>query len=294
MTSQAATSPLPSAEKSTNGRSVIRVPSALKIGFRLASAVSPELGAELARRIFFTPPRTPWRDEQQQILARAQQGELTLRRGRMRVYHWGEGPTVLLVHGWGGHAGQMTEFVAPLMRAGLRVVAIDGLGHGKSGGRLSSLVHFAEGIEAAARATGPLHGAIAHSLGAAGLVMAMKQGIAVRRAVFVSPQARLTGVWSHFRESLGMSDEVWRRLTAKSERWLKVRFADLHPADAAPRMTAPALILHGQADRISPVSEGETLAALWPGAQFRPLDAGHLSILRDWRAVLASAEFLKP
>jgi hypothetical protein len=44
---------------------------------------------------------------------------------------------------------------------------------------------------------------------------------------------------------------------------------------------------------MTPVSEGQTLASLWPGAEIRLLDGGHLGILRDWRALVAATDFVR-
>jgi pimeloyl-ACP methyl ester carboxylesterase len=281
------------AKKSTNDRPILYIPAAVRFAFQTASRVSPLLGAEVARQLFFRPPRAPYREEQRAVLAVSQTALLPVRHGQVRAHCWGEGPTVLLLHGWGGHAGQMTEFVLPLTKAGYRVIALDAPAHGRSAGGLSSVVHFADALEAAAATFGPLHGVIAHSLGAAATVHAMARGLSVTRAVFLAPQARLTGYWALFRKTLGMSDAVWEAMRRRTERWLKVGYDQLHPADIAPRMKTPLLILHGEADRMTPFSEGEMLASLWPGAEFRPLDCGHISILRDWRALLAAADFIK-
>ena len=280
-------------EKSTNDRSIIRIPASLRFGFHVASRISPMLGAEVARQLFFRPMRMAYRAEQRNVLAKARNVRLDVRERSVHMYGWGEGPTVLLMHGWSGHAGQMTEFVKPLTLAGYRVIAIDAPGHGRSGGGLSSLVHFADAMTEAASVFGPIHAVVAHSLGAAATVQAMRRGMDIGRAVFIAPQARITGYWDMFRASLGMPDEVWRVMRARSERWLKAPYDDLHPAQHAPRMKTPLLILHGRTDRMTPFSEGEKLAALWPGARLEPLDCGHIAILRDWRALLASVDFIK-
>jgi pimeloyl-ACP methyl ester carboxylesterase len=282
-----------SLQKSTNDRSIVRIPAPVRFAFRAVSRLSPALGAEMARQIFFRPIRMAYRPEQKAVLAKAQHLMLDVRGRHVRGYYWGAGPTVLLMHGWGGHAGQMTEFVAPLTKAGYRAIALDAPAHGRSAGRLSSLVHFADAMEAAASAFGPLHSVVAHSFGAAATVQAMLRGFSVDRAVFIAPQARITGYWDIFRAALGMSDKVWLTMRARSERWLKVRYDDLHPADHAPRMKTPLLILHGTADRMTPFSEGEKLAAVWPGAELKPLDCGHIAILRDGRALLACMDFIK-
>lgn len=280
------------AKKSTNDRVVLRIPAPIRFGFQAASWISPGLGAEVARRIFFRPMRLPYRDEQRAILAQAQHFHLKTRERPVQVYCWGEGPPVLLLHGWSGHAGQMTEFVTPVTRAGYRVVALDAPAHGQSPGQFSSVVHFVYAVMAASRVVGPLHGVIAHSFGTLAMVHVLLRGIAVKRAVFIAPQAHLHGYWSVFRDALGMRDDVWEAMRIRTERRLKIRYDDLHPANHAPRMKTPLLILHGTSDRMTPIAEGETLAGLWPQAQFQPMDGGHLGILRDCRAVLASVEFL--
>jgi pimeloyl-ACP methyl ester carboxylesterase len=293
MAAPAADQALVPAQKSTNDRSILRFPRVLKATYQTVSRLSPGLGAEMTRQLFFRPPSAPYWRESHAVLALAQLAALRVRHRRVQAYCWGEGPTVLLLHGWGGHAGQMTEFVAPLTNAGYRVIALDAPAHGRSAGRLSSIVHFADAIQAAASTFGPLHAIVAHSLGAAATVYILGKGLPLQRAVFIAPQADLTGYWTLFREALGVSDDVWHLMRVRTERWLKVRYEQLQPAGIAPRMKTPLLILHGATDRMTPVSQGETLASLWPGAAFRTLDCGHLGILRDWRALLAATDFVK-
>jgi pimeloyl-ACP methyl ester carboxylesterase len=282
-----------SPEKSTTDRSIVRIPPVIRFAFQTASRISPVLGGEMARQLFFRPMRMGYRAEQRAVLAKAQHLTLEVRGHQVQAYCWGEGPTVLLMHGWSGHAGQMTEFVAPLTGAGFRVVAIDAPAHGGSAGRLSSLVHFADAMEAATAAFGPFRAVVAHSFGAAATVQAMLRGMEIGRLVFVAPQARISGYWDLFRAAAGMSEKVWQVMRARSERWLKVSYDDLHPVDHAPRMKTPLLILHGTTDRMTPFSEGEKLAAVWPGAALKPLDCGHIAILRDWRALVAATDFIK-
>lgn len=283
----------PSPQKSTNDRSILRFPSTLKAAYQAVSRLSPGLGAEITRQLFFRPPRLPYRPEQSAVLALAHLATLQVRHRRLQTYCWGEGPAVLLLHGWGGHAGQMTEFVAPLTKAGFKVIALDAPAHGRSAGRLSSIVHFGDAIQAAAATFGPLHAVVAHSMGAAATTHVLGKGLPLQRAVFVAPQAQLTGYWTLFRQTLGVTDDVWEIMRARTERWLKVRYEQLHPAVIAPRMKMPLLILHGTADRMTPISEGEALASLWPGAEFRALDGGHLGILRDSQALLAATDFVR-
>src|ERR1700730_12698450 len=89
----------------------VPVPAWFRAGFRVAGAVAPGAAARLARKLFFTPPRASMRDEERAMLACGEPFALDVRGQRVAGRAWGEGPTVLLVHGWGGHAGQMTPLV---------------------------------------------------------------------------------------------------------------------------------------------------------------------------------------
>lgn len=280
--------------KSTTDHTIsVPIPAFIYWPFRAASAVSTRLAGELARQIFFRPIRTRANSAQLRVLASAQPITMDFEGRKLALFSWGEGPLVLLVHGWSGHAGQMTEFVAPLISAGYRVVALDLPAHGQSGGQLSSVVHFGNAVKTVVDQLGPLHAIVAHSLGAAGVVQAFLGGLPAERAVLISPPAQFHDYWRLFRSRMRMSHAVWRALVERSERWLGVPFPEIHPEHNAPRMTIPALILHGTADRVSPVTEGRRLVQLWPGAALREFDTGHVSILRDARAVAEAVRFIK-
>jgi pimeloyl-ACP methyl ester carboxylesterase len=271
----------------------VPVPAWFRAGFRVAGAVAPGAAARLARKLFFTPPRAPMRDEERAMLACGEPFALEVGGQRVAGRAWGEGPTVLLVHGWGGHAGQMTPLVGPAVAAGFRAVAIDLPGHGESAGRVSSLVHFAAALERATALWKPVGGLVAHSFGAAACTYAMSRGMPVGRAVFFAPPARFDSFWTRFRAGVGVSDEVWRRMMGASERWLGLRFDGIAPIDLAPRMTVPLLVLVDPSDREIPFEEGAELAACWPGSVLHRAEGlGHLRILRDEGCVSEAIRFL--
>jgi pimeloyl-ACP methyl ester carboxylesterase len=282
---------LPTPKNSTTDRSIkLPIPSYIRLPFQLASALSPKLGGELGRRLFFRPMPLPYSDLQRQVLDMADHRHI----GDVATYRWGgAGPLVLLVHGWGGHSGQMTEFVDPLLQAGFSVIAIDMPAHGRSDGKLSSLIHFGRAIRQVARYFGPVHGVVTHSLGGGGLVQALLNGMLAERAVLIAPQTQFHDYWRMFRNGLGMSDKVWKEMVAVSEVWLGVPFSEVHPGVGAAKMSVPALILHGKSDRISPVKEGREMARLWPDARLVEFDGGHVSILREPAAIRAATAFMQ-
>lgn len=259
----------------------------------LLSRLSPPLAARLVHRLFFTPPRLPMRADQRQILAAGQPFTLQVRGERIKGWHWGAGPAVALVHGWGGHGGSMTALVAPLVKAGLRPITWDMPAHGASTGRVASLVHFAATLETVAEAYGPLRGVVAHSLGCAASAHAFAGGLPVERAVFFAPPAHLEPLWVRVRTTLGVPNSIWSLMVSRAEHWLDTSFADLVPATLAPTMRQSLLILHDREDTEIPASEGAALAALWPQAMIeQSAGLGHRRILRDPLCLTRAVSFL--
>jgi pimeloyl-ACP methyl ester carboxylesterase len=286
---------LSSPEKSTIGRlRPVPAPPWLRAGMRVASTVAPGAAALVARKLFFTPRKARLRDAEREVLARGEAFSLEVEGQSVVGRAWGQGPTVLLAHGWGGHSGQMTAFVDPILAAGFRAVALDFPGHGDSAGSVSSLVHFAAALTRAAALFGPVRGLVAHSFGATGSTYAISRGLAVERAVFLAPSAGFESFWARFRAGLGVSQEVLDRMLQDAEEWLDVRFDSIAPVDLAPRMNVPLLVFHDPEDGEVPFEEGAELARRWPGAELRRAGGlGHVRLLRDERCVAEAVAFLK-
>ncbi len=120
-------------------------PDHLRGALALGGRVAPGPAARVAEQLFSRPrrhPKRPWE------LALAERAEPLVLAGGLRALAWGEGPVVLLVHGWSGRGTQLAAFVEPLVAAGHRVLALDGSAHGDSPGRLTNLPAFADALRA--------------------------------------------------------------------------------------------------------------------------------------------------
>jgi pimeloyl-ACP methyl ester carboxylesterase len=248
------------------------------MGLGLLSRSAPGIAALWAERLFFTPPRRDRRDEP----AGARRTTLRVDGRDVAVWAWGRGPAVVLVHGWGGWSGQLAGFVPTLVARGLTAVAFDAPGHGRSGGRRSSLPQFARALEAVASAVGPLHGVIAHSLGAAATAFAFARGLTAGRAVFVGPPTNPAEWVRSFMAATGASPEVMARVERRFERRFGIRWSELSVPAVAPRMDVPLLVVHDRGDEEVPFSHGAEIAAAWPGATLLATEGlGHRRILRE-------------
>jgi pimeloyl-ACP methyl ester carboxylesterase len=208
-------------------------------------------------------------------------------------WEWGAGPTVLLVHGWSGNGAQMSPFVAPLVAAGFHVVTFDQPAHGHSEGKRTTVLELRDAVTALARRTGPVHAAVAHSLGATATVLALAAGAPIERAVLLAPPAESPYFVRAFARKVGLSEAGVEAVVARLRALVgpEVGALDVRPLVAALR--TPLLVMHDREDREVPFSHGSSIAAASPAARFVALSGlGHQRLLRDGAVIEQALAFI--
>ena len=198
---------------------------------------------------------------------------------------------VTLVHGWNGRATQLTDWIAPLNDAGYQVVAFDGPGHGESAGRKAHVGLLARGLGAVAAVTGPSTAVVAHSLGAAAVAIASRQGtLPSERFVFLAPSAEPARyVQAYVRRAVG-EGPLESQFMARMEREVGLTFPELDVPSFA--LATPTLVIHDRDDDDVPFATSEVLASGWPSVAIWPTTGlGHRKILRDSGVIVAGAHF---
>jgi pimeloyl-ACP methyl ester carboxylesterase len=199
----------------------------------------------------------------------------------MKAWSWGDGPAVLLVHGWNGRATQLGGFVEPLVARGYRVVAFDAFGHGESPGSSMSLPELASYVRQVSDELGGLYGVIAHSMGGAATTLALSNGLQLERAVFVSPPSDPRVFLQIFSDALAISDDVRARLKERVERRIGISMESMRGNVIAPSMRVPLLVIHDRDDKEVAVDSGQSIADAWPNAELILTEGlGHQRILR--------------
>lgn len=182
-------------------------------------------------------------------------------------------PAVLFLHGNGENLETMRQggLFEELDALGVHVVAMDYPGYGKSGGRPSeaairdaTAASFAWMVE---RHPASPHVVAGWSLGAAAAIpLAAEQGDAIDGLIAMSPWSTLDAVArSHFPGWL-----VWLLLGEEYD-----------SLAAAAEVRCPALVIHGEADRLIPFAQGrEVSAAFTSPLRWVPVPgAGHNDLL---------------
>ena len=258
------------------------------------STVAPALAARLFEQLFILPSRYPAPARELAWVAGASRSTIRFdRRRTLAVYTWGEGPTVLLVHGWAGRGSQLAVYAQPLVARGFRVVAFDAPAHGRSSGRRTALPEFATAVQRVAAEVGPLHGIIGHSIGTAATTVALSRGVEAERLVYLSPPERPGEYLRRAAQWLGFSKRVTDATQRRLERRFDVAFADADGPRLAAELQQPLLVIHDREDRDVPFHEGEALADAWPNGRLQATDGlGHTRIIRDHAVVRSVVAFM--
>jgi pimeloyl-ACP methyl ester carboxylesterase len=293
-----------SGKKSTIVRSSLLQQRAARVAFGVLERRAPRLGSRWAERVWCTVQHAD--RSRSEPAAPGHVVTVPLREGAAPAFLaevWGSaGPTVYLLHGWGGHRAQFGAFVEPLTAAGFRVVALDTPSHGDAGpgsfGPNRSLItEFTAALAAAVRVFGPAHAVIAHSLGGGSAALAVLDGLPAGRLVLISPMTDPNEFMRGFAAMLGFGDRIrvglTRRLEQRSGRSMSDFDAVGRARDVTDRALPPMLVIHDQQDRQIPYSMGKAIAAAWQGAELLGTRGlGHNRILRDPQVIRSAIEFL--
>ena len=289
---------------SGKNRTVVRSQTSIRLtkaALQAAYLLSEDFGTSLAERLFTSPRRYPRPPRERAVLARGWEIPVDVlvrrlgERRRVSAWRWGHGPTVLLVHGWEGRGSQLGSFVEPLVRAGLSVVAFDAPGHGDSPGRRLYLTDLADCVVDVARATGPLHAIIAHSVGATAVLLAHQRGrVDARRNVMIAPNVLVGDTVAQFGRSVSLDDRDCGALQRAIAEHAGVDPIDLELDRLVGQRDDALLVIHDQDDLEVPFRQAERLAATWQKAALHPTRGlGHRRILRDDLVIADAVAFVQ-
>ncbi len=299
-------------KNSTNVRSLPLGLRAIGAGLRALEAGSPSLAAKVGTELMFRTSRHTPKPSERELLQGGERFTVVSEGVRLAAWSFGQGPTVLLVHGWNGRGGQLGGYIEPFVKRGFRVVTFDSPGHGESDGHQSSLVEFANAVDAMLTATGspfvPAHAVIAHSMGGAAVTYAMsrhrrmpvteheralRDDLPVRRFAFIAPPIDVRDFVNVFTRMAGLNSRTHQAISRGIESRFAMRLEDLYAPTLAGELNAPLLVVHDQDDREVPLSCGRLLAESWPGAQLEVTHGlGHQRILHDDDVIKRVVSFL--
>jgi pimeloyl-ACP methyl ester carboxylesterase len=259
--------------------------------FRLAPA---RVGSWLMR-LFFRPRIAMQSEREKAVWASGSAFAFESHGRRIHGRYWGDGPGVLMVHGWDGRGSQFHRLVAPIVAAGYRAIAFDAPAHGESAGLETNYFEFTDAVRHLLRGdTGmPVNKVVAHSFGAAAAINALDKEDLALDLLLIAPALQLEEFLHASFQRHGIPFGLFRDIIVRLEN----RYGyDLHrdnPHRLLRRRQQPCVILHDELDRLVPIAQSRAAADENPRVALQPTrDLGHTRILRSDSAIAALNGYL--
>lgn len=274
--------------------------------FRVGERISPILWSRAATALWLKVPPAPPLSRRDRGLPPGEPVDVIVNGRRVSGFAWGDGPPVLLVHGWSGWWQQLSVFVEPLVAAGFRPVAWDAPSHGESergrfGQGRSGMPDLEDALVAVADAVGDgqVHGIVAHSAGAMASALALTNGLTADRVVLIAPSVSGTDQVNLIADRCGWGPRTKQATLDRVAHQFDVTYPRYEVPDAlraardAGTALPPALLVHDAEDSEAPVDGSDRLAAAWPGADVhKTTGLGHYKVLWSPETVRETVAFL--
>jgi pimeloyl-ACP methyl ester carboxylesterase len=208
---------------------------------------------------------------------------LDLQHNKIKVYEWGNGPVVLLAHGWGGRALQMDAFVPALLKKGRKVVAFDQKGHGESSSRFSSFLEIVRTTELLMAHYAPaMDGLVAHSIGSNAAFKVSEKFERPLKMVAIAPMENFPHWLESMRIRIGIDEKLFARVIVDIESDTGLNLLEQCELDFARIRRHAVLLVHDKYDRLNNIRASHALRAHLPGSALMETERqGHARILDD-------------
>ena len=260
---------------------------------RVAAAVAPHYVDRRVAHAFLTPRRPlnrPAALPPPDHAVRVRVDEMWI-----AAWKWGQGPAVMVVHGWEDDHRCFAPLIAALHARGQAVIAFDLPAHGHSDGQIAILPTIARAISAVGAVLGAVTALAGHSFGGAAVTYALANGASAERVAIVAAPVSLAGALDLTVKRLRLSAERRAGIAAELHRRTGVTIESLDLEPLAARLDVPVLIVHSRDDRMVSLRAGERLAGAWPGAELVIAEGlGHRRIFADREILERLTGFLVP
>ena len=262
---------------------------------RALGFVSPTLTAYLVVALASRPQK--FKRPQRELDQLAHATKLTYRgsRGTDNVaWSWGEGPVVIISHGWSSRGSQMASLAMAIAEAGFQAVAIDFTAHGDSGGKVVHFDNMSKDLVALAQQFDEIYALVGHSAGGVMSMAAREMGFAAQRYVVMGTPVAPYPALEAIRKRLKASDTVLEKCKQVFASHIDVTWDELERGRAFYNGDGPLLLIYDTQDNEGPLEQGKKIQGLWKGSRLVVTQGlGHRKLMWDAEVIQAILSFLK-
>ena len=257
--------------------------------------VSPSLAAHLAVALASRPQKFKRPQREMDQLGQGTKLSYSGSRGTENVaWSWGEGPVVILSHGWSSRGSQMASLAMAIADAGFQAVAIDFTAHGDSGGKVVHFDNMSKDLFALSQQFDEVYAMVGHSAGGVMSMAAREFGFKAQRyAIMGAPVAPYPALEA-IRKLLKATDAVVEKCQHVFAAHLGLTWDELERGRAFYHGDGPLLLIYDTQDEEVPVEQGKKIQGLWKNSRLVITEGlGHRKLMWDPKVIQEVVSFLK-
>ena len=265
--------------------------------FKILSSISKRKAAEKAFQLFCTPQS---RDKKKfpPVFEKAEKLQFPLEGNNVRGYRWNHPSEkkALILHGFESSVTNFDSYIKPLIKKGYEVLIFDAPAHGRSSGKMITVITYKKMVQYIWNHFGPIHAFITHSFGGLALSLALEEisHDATTKVVLIAPASETKTAIDNFFKLLRLDEgvrkefeQLIRNMGEKPSGWYSI-------ARAAEHIKAQVLFLQDKDDDITPLSDVKPIINKnYPNFHFVISEGlGHGRIYRDTQSLKRVIDFL--
>ena len=258
--------------------------------------VWPSMIEKMVLRLFFAPVSYKLNPDEKALLDKGKSFSIDVNNRIIQCWQWGEGPVVILAHGWNGRGIQFQPLIDSLLKANYSVITFDAPGHGDSEGNYSNYFEFSDALRALWQAIDNtnVQAIIGHSLGAGALLNFMSKETYYRKAVLIAPALRLRELLFQTFEDHHIPKRVYLNLVQNLEVVHGYSIFNDNPAQLIKQIKTDVLVFHDENDRAVPFEHTKSAADKIPLINLgKTFGLGHRRILSDNSVIVETIRYIE-
>ena len=262
----------------------------------LLYVLSPTMIEKFIKHQFFIPKSHPVSNQEKELLQSSKAFEISVNQHTIKCWKWGEGPFIILAHGWNGRGSQFILFIKKLIQAGHSVIIFDGPAHGQSEGKTSSYFQMTDAIRALINYTKPenIAGLIGHSFGSSAIINAISKERIETRTILLAPAINIKKILDDAFIYHGIPLNIFEDIISKYEQKYGYNLEDDNPLNLLKSIRQKLLIIHDEDDAITPYQESKNISETHDNIElYTSHGLGHKRILTDQKIISKVIEYLK-
>ena len=263
--------------------------------FRVLGVVAPRLGGKLAYVLFFKPFRVKLRPKEEDVKQTGKEHSVVVEGKKCYYTVWGEGPAIILSHGWSSKGLHYHKFVEPLLQQGFQVVIPDFPAHVRSEGSSTNILQFKAMLLELLNRHPNTVAMVGHSLGAMANILTLADyPKKLEKMVIVNSAIRAETIMDRYMTQIAGNDRIKDRLYIELQQQFGQDFLyfstakRIHDIKQLPKM----MVVVDDKDPDAPLNEGTEMAEQTNSLVHVTEGLGHNRGLKDDNVVEQVVQFL--